>query len=80
MNWCDKDCHQQPMWYGRKNSLSKAEYAAAMIKKRNGKGRSEATQETGKKCISKDFRIALAALTTPEDFASLEKQFFSGKE
>ena len=68
------------MWCGRKNCLSKAEYAVAMAEKRNGKDKTEATNETGTKRISKDFRIALAALTTPEDFASLEEQFFSGKE
>ena len=51
-----------------------------MAEKRNGKGKTEATNETGNKRISKDFRIALAALTTPEDFASLEEPFFSGKE
>ena len=28
--------------------------------------------------VSKDFRIALAAMTSAEDFDQLEKQFFSG--
>ena len=81
MNWCSKDCHQQPMWCGRKRCLSKAEYAVAMNDKRNGTERkTPAVEGNGGRGISNDFKIALAALTTPEDFASLEQQFFSGKD
>ena len=81
MKWCDKDCHPQPMWCGRKACMSKSEYAEFMDGKRKGKGKEDRDKnKSGKQRISKDFRIALAALTTAEDFASLEDQFFAGKE
>ena len=69
------------MWRGRPNCMSRAEYAEAMASKRNGTGKkTDDKKEWVKPKISNDFRIALAALTTAEDFASLEEQFFSGKE
>ena len=68
------------MWCGRKNCLTKAEYATAMAEKRKGGHSSNPTPKEVKNKLSNEFRIALAALTTPEDFASLEDQFFSGKE
>ena len=81
MKWCDKDCHPQPMWCGRKACMSKSEYAEFMDGKRKGKDKEDRDKnKSGKQRISKDFRIALAALTTAEDFASLEDQFFAGKE
>ena len=80
MRWCTNDCHQRPMWCGRKNCLTKAEYATAMAEKRKGGHGGNSNPKDIKNKLSNEFRIALAALTTPEDFASLEDQFFSGKE
>ena len=81
MRWCAKDCHPQPMWCGRPNCLSRSEYAEAMARKRQGGGKQTGNKnESSKPKLSNDFRIILAALTTPEDFASLEDQFFSGKD
>ena len=52
-----------------------------MNEKRNGTERKTPVAEgSGGRGISNDFKIALAALTTLEDFASLEQQFFSGKD
>ena len=80
MKWCTKDCHQQPMWCGRIKCLSRAEYAEAMAEKRKQNGKNSTKDDKRTPGISEDFRVALAALTTAEDFASLEQQFFSGKE
>ena len=68
------------MWCGRKRCLSKAEYAEMMADKRDGKGKTKAEGPSNGSKFSNDFRIALAALTTPDDFAALESQFMSGKE
>ena len=70
--WCNKDCHAQPMWCGRRTCLSKEEYATK-IAKNDGR-------KTNKPTMSKDFRIALAALTSVEDYEALEDQFFQVKE
>jgi hypothetical protein len=69
MKWCSKDCHRRPQWCGRRNCLNKAELAAAM-KKKQEKGKQ--TPEDGRVKVSKDFKMALAALTTVEDFRALE--------
>ena len=68
------------MWCGRIKCLSRVEYAEAMAEKRKQNGKNSTKDEKRTPGISEDFRVALAALTTAEDFASLEQQFFSGKE
>ena len=84
MKWCGNDCHDQPMWCGRKNCVNKSDYASAMQKKRDDKdtssGGNSSSNGNPKSAYSKDFKIALAALTSAEDFASLEDQFFQPKE
>ena len=81
MNWCSKDYHPRPMWCGRRQYMSKLEYAKTMTIKQIDRGNAECAKERkAKQKVSSDFRIALAALTTPEDFALLEAQFFSGKD
>jgi len=81
MKWCTNDCHDKAMWCGRRTCTNRADYAAAMQKKRD-KGASNSTTSTTarKSSYSKDFKIAVAALTSAEDFASLEEQFFDSKE
>ena len=76
LKWCTKDCHAKSMWCGRKVCLSKAEFAAKYNKKTQG----EKDDDNEKVATTKDFRIALAALTSQEDFDSLESQFFPSKE
>ena len=71
------------MWCGRKNCINRAEYAAAMQKKCDNKdsGNGGATpSDDSRPNVSKEFKIALAALTSAEDYASLEEQFFQLKE
>ena len=59
--------------------MNKAEFAEMMKRKKMSKEKEE-QPENGKVKVSKDFKIALAALTTAEDFQLLEEQFFSSKE
>ena len=76
MRWCTNDCHPKPMWCGRSNCLNKAEYAA-----KNGGGRKNEKKEEKPQNlpVSEDFKIALAAMTSTEDFETLKNQFFQGK-
>ena len=76
MIWCHKDCHKRTMWCGRKVCHSKSEYAAKI--KKQDQLNNEGPQRKDK--ISRDFRIALAALTTTDDLADLEAEFFEVKE
>ena len=73
MNWCTNDCHEKPMWCGRRNCMNRADYSAAWKKKSTSKN-------AEKKDESSEFKIALAAMTSPEDFASLQEQFESLKD
>ena len=73
MIWCEKDCHEQMMWCGRKKRLFKAEFVAMMQKRKEGK-------TGGAKDLSGgDFKIVLAAMTSDKDFRILQDQFMSVK-
>ena len=79
MIWCRNYFHNKPMWCGHKNCINRAEYATVMQKKRDHKnsGNSGATpSDNSRPNVSKNFRIVLAALTSAEDYVSLEEQFF----
>ena len=78
MTWCSNDCHKQPMWCGRSNCIPKAEYANLMKTKRD-KGEDK-KQKKAPLDVNNEFKIALAALTTAEDYALLDKQFFQSKD
>ena len=83
MRWCSNDCHPRPMWCGRKNCLNKAEYASKMQEARSSedkkdKRKSQITENKPMNKVSNDFKIALAAMCSNEDYALLEKQFLSG--
>ena len=73
MNWCTNDCHPRPMWCDRKSCLNKADFSAMMKQRREGK-RKEKPDEN----FSQDFKIALQAITTAEDFKMISKQFLQG--
>ena len=77
MRWCTNDCHSKPMWCGRINCMSRADHAEHMRKRREGGSVQPRATKNG---VTKDFKIALAAITSPDDFSELEKQFFSSKE
>ena len=29
MNWCETDCHEKPMWCGRKKCMNRADFSVA---------------------------------------------------
>jgi hypothetical protein len=69
------------MWCGRKNCLNKAEFAKKMKESQKEGGRFESTNGKNKENgpgynTSNDFKIALAAMCSEEDYQILEKQFF----
>ena len=78
MTWCDNDCHEKrPMWCGRKNCRTRADHAKFMSEKRGGNA-SNYSSDNGNESKMKatdDFKIALAAMVSEEDFAALQGQF-----
>ena len=65
------------MSYGREICLNRAEYAAKNGGKKMGEG-TEKSKSCYKAGVSEDFKIALAAMTSSEDYKTLKSQFFSG--
>ena len=78
MRWCTNDCHSQPMWCGRQKCLNKADYAKMMNEKRQN-GQSKDSGDVKKPKYSEDFKIALAAMTSTDDYKTLTSQFFQEK-
>ena len=69
--WCDNDCHcQRPMWCGRPNCLNKADFRAKKKGKEDG-----LKVETGSNAGKVDFKVALAAMMSPDNFEMVQKQF-----
>ena len=64
------------MWCGRENCLNKAYFARKMEgEKDNARNSSSDANQTR---LSKDFKIALAAMTSAEDYNTLMSQIGSG--
>ena len=78
MKWCTKDCHDAPMWCGRKNCLGRQEYADVMRKRKEDKQGGAHSEK--KNNFAGDFKIALAAMTSAEDYQTLTEQFMGSKE
>ena len=80
MRWCTNDCHPRPMLCGRKNCLNKADFAVKMKTAKKTKGSSDLsnnnTSAKKEKGYSNDFKIALAAMCSSDDYRTLEQQFF----
>ena len=74
MKWCSNDCHPQPVWCGRKNYLNRAEFANRM---QESQKKEEKTENRSNYKPSSEFKIALAAMCSQEDFEHLEEKFFS---
>ena len=69
--WCNNDCHRQrSMWCGLPNCLNKADFRAKEKREEDG-----LKVETGSNAGKADFKIALAAMMSPDDFKTLQKQF-----
>ena len=79
MKWCTNNCHPKPMWCGRKNCLNREEYAAKFGDKNKSNERVENKSDNVPSAVSEDFKIALAAMTSNQDFETLKAQFFPGK-
>ena len=62
--WCTKDCHKKPQWCARPVCRSKADHKKWVEEKK------------GNPTISNDFKVALSAIVTDEDYKALESQFF----
>ena len=56
------------MWCPRQNCLNKADFKKKMDESRNKKNEGEQRQ------FSDDFKVALAAITSGEDYKALEEQ------
>ena len=56
------------MWCGRPNCLSKEEFTTTKKAERQG-------TDSRASSLSNDFKIALAAVTSDEDYKALEAQF-----
>ena len=67
--WCDKDCHPQPMWCPRTNCMNRADYKKAMDNKRK-------VDDGQSSKYPNDFKVALSAIVSDEDYKALEAQFF----
>ena len=83
MKWCTNDCHDKPMWCGRKNCINKTDFASMMKSKKEdkeGSGNKNDGATQLDKDFSKDFKIALAAMTSEDDFETLREQFMSVKD
>ena len=75
IKWCKNDWHDQPMWYGRKNCLNRADYPAVQ-KKKNAENESKPDDHND----NSKFKISLADMTSPEDFAVLQELFKALKD
>ena len=83
MKWCENDCHSRPMWCGRRNCLNRADFSAEWKKKNETKKRNEAGTENKREnneLSTSEFKIALAAMTSADDFEALKEQFGSLKD
>ena len=64
MKWCTNNCHKKPMWCGRKNCITKSEFAKKMQEKQDGSstedgGGRNGSSGTNKTKLGEDFKIAL---------------------
>ena len=70
MKWCTKDCHDKSMWCSWSNCLGRTEYAEAMKKRKEVKHGGTSSKKND---FAYDFKIALATMTSAEDFQTLQE-------
>ena len=75
MKWCTNNCHEKAMWCGRKNCLNREDFAANAKRKRGDSDETGGRGDTNN--VTKDFKIALAAINSPIDYKMLEEQFLA---
>ena len=78
MKCCVHDYHDKPMWYGRGDCLNKVDFAEAMKNKREGCDKNRDYPHNKKNLqwnkndqFTKDFKITLTTMTSPNDFKDL---------
>ena len=71
--WCENDCHAKPMWCPRPNCMSREAYKEHMQSEKETAGKNA----TGKFNATKDFKVALLALISNEEYKALEGQFLN---
>ena len=75
--WCNKDCHPAEQWCDRPVCRNRADYKKFLEEKRKNESADAATVKTSNTSgFSNDFKVAFAAITSPNDYKTLESQFF----
>eukprot|EP00957_Ditylum_brightwellii_P010736 813487-Ditylum_brightwellii.AAC.1 len=72
--WCTNDCHAKSMWCTCNPCYNRANLKEKMRKKKEEK---ESKGSEKKYQPSKDFKIALSAMLSDEDFKMLDSQFLN---
>ena len=62
------------MWCGRKNCLNRSDYSVEWKNRNENKDKVKDNDDTSTGS-SNEFKIALAAMTSADDFAALQEQF-----
>eukprot|EP00957_Ditylum_brightwellii_P192338 14642137-Ditylum_brightwellii.AAC.1 len=70
--WCKNDCHSKSLWCPRTNCLNRKEYKE-QIQSEGADGKSTG----GKLNAIKDFKVALAALVSDNEYKTLAEQFLN---
>ena len=78
--WCDKDCHPCEQWCECKNCRHCADYKNSVEEKKKEDEKRGITSNKNKQLFSNKFKVALAAITSANDYQALETQFFQGGE
>ena len=75
--WCNKDCHPCEQWCDRPVCRNRAEYKKYIEEQKKIRSADEETIKTSNTSgFTNDFKVALAAITSADDYKTLESQFF----
>ena len=81
MKWYTNDCHEKPLWHGRKSCLNKSDFVSMMKNKKEDKeGLGDKTDSNFQKDSLKDFKVALTAIILEDDFKVLQEEFVLVKD
>eukprot|EP00957_Ditylum_brightwellii_P088563 6745514-Ditylum_brightwellii.AAC.1 len=70
-NWREKDCRVKPMWCAQNPCYSRAEFGKQMEEKK------KSLKAVGKVKASDDFKVALSAMLTKDEYKAIESQFLN---
>eukprot|EP00957_Ditylum_brightwellii_P013057 986066-Ditylum_brightwellii.AAC.1 len=71
LNARGRDCHVKPMWCARNPCYSRAKFRKRMEEKKKSQ------KATGKVEASDNFKVALSAMLTEDEFKMIESQFLN---